>query len=295
MPKSKNDAVRGVLITGASTGIGEACALHLAARGWRVFAGVRKTKDGDALVEKTGTIMPILLDVTRPDQIADAVKMIGAEVGEGGLWGLVNNAGIAVPGVLEVMPMEAVERQFQVNVFGVVAVTQAFLPLVRAAGGRIVLMSSNSGFWCEPFMGAYGGTKHAIEGIADSLRVELHPWGIRVVLIEPGMIRTPLWEKSRAAADQLIDSMAPESRKLYEGPIMAAHALADKAEGLAIKPERVARAVAHALEARRPKTRYPVGLDSRLQFRLRRWMPDWMRDRIGLWLLSSGGDKEPKQ
>jgi NAD(P)-dependent dehydrogenase (short-subunit alcohol dehydrogenase family) len=277
---------RAVLITGASTGIGAACAVDLAQRGWRVFAGVRGTQDGEALESKAGKgITPLLLDVTKPETIAAAGASIEKAVGDNGLQGLVNNAGIVLAGPLEFVPPGEIERQFQVNVFGLISVTRAFLPMIRAGRGRIVLMSSTSGFWCEPFLGPYAATKHAVEGIGDSLRVELHPWGIQVALIEPGMIRTPLWEKSRAATVQLLASLPPECARLYAGPIVSVQATADKAQRLAIGPEHVAKAVRHALESRRPKTRYPVGIDARLQSMLINIIPDRMRDRLMRWLM----------
>ncbi len=277
---------RSVLITGASTGIGEACAVYLAGRGWRVFAGVRRVEDGDALVRKAGeAVMPVLLDVTKPEWIEKAVSAVRERVGSTGLHGLVNNAGIVVAGPLEFLPIQEVERQLQVNVIGVVAVTQAFLPLLRMAHGRIVLMGSNSGFWCEPFVAPYGASKFALEAIADSLRVELYPWGMEVALVQPGMIRTPIWEKSRAAAEGLHAKLSPECAELYAKPMESMRTLIDTAPKLAIPPERVARAVTHALEARRPKTRYPVGLDSRVQSFLRHVLPDRLRDRINRWVM----------
>jgi len=277
---------RAVLITGASTGIGAACARDLAGRGWRVFAGVRKTQDGEALTAQAGpNITPVLLDVTQPESITGAEKEICAQVGEAGLHGLVNNAGIAIGGPLEFLPMEDIQKQFQVNVFGLIAVTQAFLPLVRMARGRIVLMSSNSGFWCEPFFAPYGATKFGVEAIGDSLRIELRPWNIAVALIEPGMIRTPIWEKTRAAANGWASSLPPECESLYARPLTAVRASIESASGMAIPPERVARAVRHALESRRPKTRYPVGPDSHLQSFLVRWMPDRFRDRLTRWIM----------
>ena len=277
---------RNVLITGASTGIGEACALDLAARGWRVFAGVRKKEDGEALASKAGqAVTPILLDVTNPGHVAAAVEHIRGVVGGAGLFGVVNNAGIVVAGPLEFLPLAEIARQFQVNVLGVIAVTQAFLPLVRAARGRMVIMGSTSGFWCEPFVAPYAASKFALEGIADSLRVELYPWGIEVALIEPGMIRTPIWEKSRATAEQLYSQLPPECEHLYARPMMALREAVERAPKWAIPPSRVARAVRHALEARRPKTRYPVGPDAHLQFFLDRWLPDRLRDRLIRWVM----------
>lgn len=272
---------RHVVITGASTGIGEACALELGRHGWHVFAGVRRTEDGRALVEKAGpAITPLLLDVTRREHITEAQTRVRNIVGAAGLDGLVNNAGIVVAGPLEFLPMEEIERQLQVNVLGVIGMIQAFLPLIRSAQGRIVVMGSNSGFWCEPFLAAYGASKFALEGIVDSLRTELHPWHIEVVLIEPGCVRTPIMEKSRCSVEQVQSSMTPEMKALYARPLSALHSATDKAERMAIPPDRVARAVRHALESPRPKTRYRVGLDSRLQSVLVRCLPDRWRDCI---------------
>ena len=276
------NALRSVLITGASTGIGAACALGLAARGWRVFAGVRRQEDGTTLTSKTThTLIPVLLDVTQPDHIANTMQQIRDTVGDRGLHGLVNNAGIAIGGPLEFLPPEQVELQFRVNVFGAVSVTQACLPLLRTAGGRVVFTSSNSGFWCEPFLSIYGGSKHALEGVADSLRVELRPWGMHVSLIEPGMIKTPIWDKAREAAAHADEAFPPEAFELYSGPLEALRRMVNTTPAIAAPPERVARAVAHALEARRPKTRYRVGLDSRVQYYLRKLLPDRLRDWIG--------------
>ena len=283
---SEEARTRVVLITGASTGIGAACAIDLAERGWRVFAGVRSMQDGEALKSKAGKgIDPVLLDVTKRETIAAAAAFIQKTAGNKGLQGLVNNAGIVVAGPLEFVPPGEIERQFQVNVFGLISVTQVFLPTIRAGRGRIVLMSSTAGFWCEPFLGPYAASKHALEAIGDSLRVELHAWGIKVALVEPGLICTPLWEKSRMATRQLLASLPPDCATLYSGPIVSVQALADKAQRLTIEPERVAKVVRHALESRRPKTRYPVGIDARLQSVLIHMIPDRMRDRFMRWLM----------
>ncbi len=281
-----NKPPRAVLITGASTGIGAACALRLASRGWRVFAGVRREADGRRLEEAAPqAITPLLLDVTRQEQLEEAVARIREEVGDRGLHGLVNNAGIAVGGPLEFLKREQIEEQFQVNVFGAVAATQVCLPLLRAAAGRLVFISSNSGFWCEPFLSVYGGSKHALEAIGDSLRVELHPWDIRVALVEPGMVKTPIWDKARAAAAHADDALSPEALDLYAAPLEALRRMVCKTPAIAAAPDRVARAVTHALEARRPKTRYRVGIDCRIQFHLRRLLPDRLRDRIARWVM----------
>ena len=272
---------RNVLITGASTGIGAACARTLAGRGWRVFAGVRKMVDGEALVAGAeGRIMPVILDVTNREQINSVVQEIGTQCGEAGLQGVVNNAGIALAGPLEFMPMEAFERQFEINVLGLIAVTQAVMPMIRAARGRIVLTGSNSGFMCEPFLAGYGATKHALEAIADSLRIELRPWGIEVALIQPGAIKTPIWSKSREAAEHLFVGMPPQCEELYSAPITALRKMVEKIPSMAIPPERVAKAVTHALEARWPRTRYPVGLDSIVGLLLVRIVPDRILDWV---------------
>ncbi|WP_395736173.1 SDR family oxidoreductase [Prosthecobacter sp.] len=282
MPASRTAPPRNVLITGASTGIGAACARMLAERGWRVFAGVRREKDGQALVASAkGLIVPVILDVTNREQLQKVVQEVSAATGADGLQGVVNNAGIALAGPLEFMPLEAFEKQFQINVLGLIAVTQAFMPLIRASRGRIILTGSNSGFMCEPFLAGYGATKHALEAIADSLRIELRPWGIEVALIQPGAIKTPIWSKSREAAEQLFVGMPPQCEELYAEPIAALRKMVEKIPSMAIPPERVAKAVTHALESRRPRTRYPVGLDSMLGSVLVRLVPDRLRD----WLI----------
>ena len=282
----KKNALRSVLITGASTGIGEACALHLVARGWRVFAGVRREEDGQALVSKTEhVIIPVLLDVTRSEQITAAVEQIKGIVGDAGLDGLLNNAGIAVGGPLEYLPTDQIEYQFRVNVFGAIAVTQACMPLIRLACGRILFTSSNSGFWCEPFLSVYGGSKHALEAIGDSLRFELSPWGIHVALIEPGMVSTPIWDKAKADSEKVSTIYPPEALERYAAPIAAMRKIVNEKPAIVASPYRVALAVQHALEARRPKTRYQVGIDCRIQYYLRRIMPDRLRDRLAKWVM----------
>lgn len=278
---SVKQATRHVLVTGASTGIGAACVLEMVNRGWHVFAGVRKERDGEALAADGGSaITPLLLDVTQRDQITEAARHIQEVVGDAGLAGLVNNAGIVLAGPLECMPMEDIERQLDVNVLGAIATIQAFLPLVRAARGRIVVMGSNSGFWCEPFLAAYGASKFALEGLVDSLRTELRPWNIGVAIVEPGCVRTPIMGKSRASIEHLQTRMSPEMATLYGPSLAALHSATATAERMAIPPARVACAVRHALESRRPRTRYRVGIDSRIQSVLARFLPDRWRDYI---------------
>ena len=198
------------MITGASTGIGRACALDLDGRGFRVFAGVRKDEDGERLRSERPSIEPLRIDVTDAGQIAAARDRVSEEVGTAGLAGLVNNAGIAVPGPLEHLPIDEFRRQMEVNLVGQVAVTQAFLPLLRTARGRVVNIGSIGGRVALPMLGPYAASKHAMEGISDSLRRELRPWGMQVSIVRPGPIATDIWESGNATADELLARM-PEA------------------------------------------------------------------------------------
>jgi len=269
-----------VVVTGASTGIGNACALKLDAAGFRVFAGVRKDADAEALRKAASErLTPICLDVTDATQIAQATEQVRAAVGEAGLAGLVNNAGIGVGGPLEFLPIDELRRQFDVNVIGLVAVTQAFLALLRQGRGRIVNMGSVSGRIAMPFVGPYTASKHALEALSDSLRMELKPWGIHVALIEPGVIATPIWQKSREAGDALRKAIPEEGLQLYSQVIERFEEEIRKIERAGHPPEVVADAVHHALTAARPRTRYLVGKTARLQVCLSH-LPDRLRDAL---------------
>lgn len=272
---------RAVVVTGASTGIGEACALRLDRMGFAVFAGVRKQADAEALRGKASDrLMPLSLDVTRPQDIERAVGMVAEAVGDEGLAGLVNNAGIAVGGPLEFLPIDALRHQLDVNLVGQVAVTQAFLPLLRRGAGRIVNIGSVSGIMAFPFLGAYSASKFALEAVTDALRVELRPWNIDVAIIEAGEIETPIWSKSLAAADEMIATLPPQGRAWY-GTVLAG--LRDRlAQRRGLPADHVARVVVHALTAPRPKTRYVVGRGARLKILLWQVLPDRLRD----WLIT---------
>jgi NAD(P)-dependent dehydrogenase (short-subunit alcohol dehydrogenase family) len=263
---------RVVLVTGASSGIGEACALRLARAGWRVFAGVRRGEDAERLGSRGTT--PLRLDVTDADQIAAAADAIGER-----LDGLVNNAGIALAAPLEFVPLDELRRQLDVNVVGQVAVTQAVLPALRRARGRIVNVGSIAGRSALPFLGPYAASKFALEAITDSLRVELRRWGIEVVVVEPASIATPIWKRSAARADELANGLPPEFTELYGEAIAVVRGAAAATDARAEPPERVAEVVEHALTAERPKTRYLVGRDARRRARLER-LPDRLRDRL---------------
>ncbi|HEV3214783.1 MAG TPA: SDR family oxidoreductase [Vicinamibacterales bacterium] len=264
-----------ILITGASTGIGHACAIQFARLGYDVLAGVRQPADREAFqAHSLPNITPVLLDVTRPESIEGAKAAAGGE----GLAGLVNNAGIAVVGPLELVPIEEWRRQFEVNVIGLVAVTQAFLPLLRRGHGRIVNIGSIAGRSALPGSAAYDASKFAIEAITDALRMELVPWGISVSLIEPGAVATPVWQKTLAALDDLGRRAAPDKYALYAGLMASVRKEAEKPRSLVTAGE-VVKAVQHAMTAPRPRTRYLVGRDARLWLLLN-LLPDRWRDRV---------------
>jgi NAD(P)-dependent dehydrogenase (short-subunit alcohol dehydrogenase family) len=268
-----------VVITGASTGIGEACALYLDQHGFQVFAGVRKSADGEALRAKaSANLTPLFIDVTDPAQIAAAVQTVAKAVASAGLGGLINNAGIALGGPLEFLPLSELRRQFEINVIGQVAVTQAFLPLLRQGQGRVVNMSSISGRVALPFFGPYSASKFALEALNDALRLELKPWGIEVICIEPGSVATPIWDKSLNKGDEIADNLPPASEELYGRKLAALRKAVVKTGQRGIPPEKVAAAVHQALTASRPKIRYVVGLDAKLGALIVKLLPDRLRD-----------------
>jgi NAD(P)-dependent dehydrogenase (short-subunit alcohol dehydrogenase family) len=196
-----------ILVTGASSGIGRACAIRFAQLGYRVLAGVRKPSDGEALkAASSGRIQPVLLDVTRPESIDGTLRTAGDEP----LAGLINDAGIALTGPIELLSVDSWRTQFEVNVIGLVAVTQAFLPLLRRGPGRIVNIGSIAGRSALPGSGAYDSSKSAVEAITDSLRMELHSWKISVSITEAGAVSTPIWEKSQREADDLSRRVDPD-------------------------------------------------------------------------------------
>jgi NAD(P)-dependent dehydrogenase (short-subunit alcohol dehydrogenase family) len=274
-------AERAVLITGTSSGIGEACALHLDRLGFRVFAGIRKPADGEALQAKASPrLTPLSLDVTDKAEADAAVTTVDRALGAAGLWGLVNNAGIARGGPLEFLPVQEFRRQLEVNVVGQLMVTQAFLPLIRRARGRIVNMSSVSGRLAGPFMGPYSSSKFALEALSDALRGELRPWGIGVSVIEPSNVATPIWEKSLETGMAIIDRLPPRAKELYGEVIARMPEVVRGSARSGVPAELVARAVAQALTARQPRTRYRVGRGAGLTVAFGRLAPDRFRDWV---------------
>jgi NAD(P)-dependent dehydrogenase (short-subunit alcohol dehydrogenase family) len=271
--------VRAALVTGSSTGIGRATALALDQSGWQVFAGVRREEDGESLrAAASERLAPLMLDVTSPEQIAAAAERIAAE-SENGLHGLVNNAGIAVPGPLETLPLDQFRRQLEVGLVSYLAVTQAFLPQIRGAGGRVVFLSSIGGRTPFPLNGAYHAAKFGTEAIGDCFRQELAQWGIRVAIIEPGSIDTPIWTRGEANAEEILAS-SPETERLYGPAIERFREVVRQTAERGIPPERVAKAIVHALESKRPRSRYLVGIDAKLQARIMPLIPTPVLDRL---------------
>ena len=266
-------ASRRVLVTGASTGIGEATARRLAGAGFDVLAGVRRQEDAERL--RGPGIEPLMLDVTQADQIAAARERVGER-----LDGLVNNAGIAVSAPQEFLPIDELRRQLEVNVIGQVAVTQAMLPALRAARGRVVNVSSVGGRTALPLLGAYNASKWALEALSDSLRRETRHLGVKVSVIEPGGIRTPIWEKGTAEAERMRAQMTSEGELLYGRLIESAQEQVARISREGNPPDAVAQAIERALTARRPRTRYVVGGDARVRIALARVLPDKVFDAI---------------
>lgn len=275
--------MKSALITGASTGIGRATALWLDTRGWRVYAGVRKEEDAASLQEASSErLVPLLLDVTDAAAISAAAERVGVEQGRAGLDGLVNNAGIAVPGPLETLPIDDFKRQIEVNLTAQVAVTQAMLPAIRNARGRIVFITSIGGLMAFPMFGAYHAAKFGLEAVGDVFRQELRPWRIPVSVVEPGSIATPIWERGDAEVDAVAERLGEDHDNLYGEASEAYRELARKTGERGIPPEKVAAKIEHALTARRPRTRYLVGADARGQAFASRVLPDRLVD----WLVA---------
>jgi NAD(P)-dependent dehydrogenase (short-subunit alcohol dehydrogenase family) len=270
-------ASRGVVISGASTGIGRAAALELDKRGYRVFAGVRREQDASALrAEGSHRLTPLMLDVTNAASLTAAAEHVQAALGgaTARLVGLVNNAGISVSGPLEFLPLDALRQQLEVNVIGAVAMVQQFAPLLRRSRGRVINVSSVGGFVSTPFQGPYCASKYALEALSDSLRRELRPWGIEVILLQPGSIDTPIWEKGKAEARRALERWPERAHVLYGEAAERAMRAIEKVAERAVPTEVVVAKLCAALETKRPRTRYLAGMDA-LVLRTASWaLPD---------------------
>jgi NAD(P)-dependent dehydrogenase (short-subunit alcohol dehydrogenase family) len=265
-----------VLITGASRGIGRATALRLSARGWDVIAGVRQAQDGDALASaRPGRIDPVILDVTNEDHVAGLEASLPQH-----LDAMVSSAGIVIGGPVEAVPVAELRRQLEVNVIGQAAVTQVVLPRLRGSRGRVLFLSSVSGLISTPMMGPYSASKFALEGLADALRMELAPWGIRVILIEPAQTDTDLWRHADTQLEKSVATLASEQRELYAKHIAGFRNTIPRSQRTAAPADGVAATIEKALTAARPRARYIVGTSATVQARLAQATPTRARDAL---------------
>ncbi|HVB97199.1 MAG TPA: SDR family oxidoreductase [Chloroflexota bacterium] len=275
---------KNVLVTGASSGIGWASVKRLDEAGFQVFAGVRTEADAARLrAQLSDRVVALPLDVCDEKTIEIASTTVAERIGAAGLYGLMNNAGIAVAGPLEYMPIREVRRQLETNVIGQLAVTQAFLPMLRQARGRIIFISSVGGRVAMPFLGPYAASKFAIEALADSLRIELSSSGIQVVLIEPGPVATPIWQKSIAFGVQTMQGFPPEADIRYGQRVRRLMRLAENYGATGVSADRVAEIILNVLRSNSPRARYLVATPaSALVNRTLRWLPDRLRDWLVL-------------
>jgi NAD(P)-dependent dehydrogenase (short-subunit alcohol dehydrogenase family) len=271
--------VRVALITGCSTGIGRATALRLDASGWSVYAGVRRQEDADSLAAAgSERLTPLIIDVTDPGSITAAAERVEAE-SAAGLGALVNNAGVAYTGPLEFVPLDELRNQLEVNVTGHVAITQALIPALRRARGRIVNVTSIGGIVATPFFGPYNASKYALEAISDCLRVELRPWGIDTIAIEPGSISTEIWTSGLDQFDRTEERMPAEAQTLYGKAIKGLRRAARQTGERGIPADHAAAVIEKALVVSRPRARYLIGRDARVMATLSRVLPDRLWDR----------------
>lgn len=265
-----------VLVTGASRGIGKAIAEHLAAAGWQVIAGVRTQQDADAVIAlNPQRISAVILDVTDADQVAALSEALPLR-----LDAVVNNAGVVVSGPMEAVTTDQWRKQLEINVIGQLAVTRAALPRLRESRGRIVFISSVNGRVSTPLFGAYGASKFALEAAADALRMELRPWKIPVVIVEPAQTDTDMWRTADTTVADVEAALSPEHRALYAKHIAGMKRMVPVAQRRAVPAAKVAVVVEEALTARRPRARYVVGLGSKLQLAAVTNVPTKVRDAV---------------
>lgn len=275
--------MKSVLVTGASSGIGRATALLLARSGYLVFAGVRQTQDGESLKAEDPRIEPIILEVTDRESIAEAVREVSAHVE--GLHALVNNAGVGLMAPLEFQELSEIERIFAINVFGLLAVTQAFLPLIRKVRGRVVNVGSVGDRFTVPFGGALCASKSAVRSLTEALRLELHPFGIHVALIQPASVGTADIDKLETDARDKLERLPTRARELYGEMYGAMLRRGAAEERSGSDPEVIAEAIFQAVSSSRPDTRYPAGKRATLLTWLPTLLPDRLSDAAKLLLL----------
>jgi NAD(P)-dependent dehydrogenase (short-subunit alcohol dehydrogenase family) len=265
-----------VLVTGAARGIGKSLVEHLSARGWEVIAGVRSEQDAEAITKgNPQRISAVILDITNADHIAALDESLSD-----GLDAIVNNAGIAVGGAMETLSADDWRKQLEINVIGQLAVTQAVLPRLRKSGGRVVFISSVNGRLSMPLVGAYAASKFALEAAADALRMELSPWKIPVVLIEPAQTDTDMWRTADTMVSEFEAGLTPQHRELYAKHIAGMKKMIPMSQRIAVPTEKVCAVVEEALTARRPRARYVVGLANKLQVAVMTNLPTRARDLV---------------
>ena len=266
-----------VLVTGSSTGIGRATALHLDKLGFRVFAGVRRNEDGEALrAESSARLTPVIIDVSNEQSIKGAFEIISQAVGESGLSGLVNNAAVNHPGPLECLPADNIRQVIETNLIGTMLVIQTFLPLIRKCKGRIVNVGSIGGVSPMPFLAPYNASKAGVLALTTTLRRELAPFGIEVSLIVPGNIKTPIWGKGKASLLSLSQNVGEPYRQAFE----ACASTLERLGPLGLPPEAVAKVIGKALTDNKPKVRYTIGRDAQKQTLADKWLPARFVDRV---------------
>ncbi len=267
------------VVTGASSGIGLVTTQELARRGYHVLAGVRKQQDADRLASEN--VEPVIVDITDEAQVAALTDRVAHDPQGRHLGALVNNAGVALNAPVEAIPLAEWRRHFDVNFFGHVALTQALLPALIASGdGRLVNVSSIGGRVAFPTYGAYAAAKFALEGFSDVLRREVGRLGVKVIVIEPGNIATPMWGKGIATMDELAATMTPEQHARYDDLVAAMHKQAEGLAGSGIEPLHAAKVIANAIQSRKPRTRYLVGRDAKLGAVVSRLLSDRAFDRL---------------
>jgi NAD(P)-dependent dehydrogenase (short-subunit alcohol dehydrogenase family) len=281
---------KSILISGASTGIGNALSLALDRQGYQVFAGVRNTNDADALRRQASPrLTPVMLDVTLPEMISDACREVNEKTG-GELFCLVNNAGINLSGALEFIPLQDFRQQLEVNLIGQLALTQACMPMLRKEAGRMIFVSSIAGRLVTPFNGPYAASKSALVSIADALRMELAPWNIAVSVLIVGSVQTPIWEKSIHKAGEIMRRMPAEAWKLYKSPQKRAAAVYSRTGQRGLSVENVVKITQRLLETSHPKAYVLVGWDAVLLELMSKLLPVRLRDWLVRWNMSLLGN-----
>jgi NAD(P)-dependent dehydrogenase (short-subunit alcohol dehydrogenase family) len=284
--KSINSA-NWILITGTSTGIGRAATFTLAEKGYWVLAAVRKQEDIESLLAEAGTrrvvgaVEPILLDVTDGGQIAAAVEIVRAKIAAGGrLHAIVNNAGAQLPGPIETLPLADWRRQFEVLFFGPIALTQQFLPQLRASRGRVINVTSIGGIMPGPMIAAYQSAKAALEAVSDSMRIEFSPFGVYVSAIAPASISTPMLQRSSGQLNKIADALPKNLQPFYADALRAFAKTTVTADRFSITPEKASLTILRAVSATRPRAHYLIGATAKVVAFMKRNLPDSWMDAI---------------